>query len=192
MLVVNSNKNIIVNLDELSIKYSFEGSGDFYTINGQKLEKSGVLGSDIYFQRPNSTEGEILNNATLKVQTIAKFGRDKGNSTSEEAEFIFIIVQKVIKCLKIQVVSCVLNPVQNVQILEMTIHNSDECNINYLIIFSTKNCYNYCKSANKVRIESLNALIKMNVLNSLIQKKNHVLVIVQKKMNFFITTKVSS
>ena len=66
------------------------------------------------------TEGEILHNATLKVQTIAKFGRDKGNSTSEEAEFIFIIVQKVIKCLKIQVVSCVLNPVQNAQILEMT------------------------------------------------------------------------
>lgn len=98
-MVVNSNKNIKVNLDELSIKYSYEGSGDFYTINNQKLEKSGILGSDIYFQRSNSTVGENLHNATLKVQTMAKFGRDKGNSTSEEAEFNFYYCSKGYKML---------------------------------------------------------------------------------------------
>ena len=62
VLVVNSNKSIKVNLDELSIKYSYKGNGDFYTIDGQKLEKSGVVGSDIYFQKPNSTLGEVLHN----------------------------------------------------------------------------------------------------------------------------------
>ena len=34
VLVVNSNKSIKVNLDELSIKYSYKGNGDFYTIDG--------------------------------------------------------------------------------------------------------------------------------------------------------------
>ena len=157
VLVVNSNKSIKVNLDELSIKYSYKGNGDFYTIDGQKLEKSGVVGSDIYFQKPNSTLGEVLHNVTLIVQTIAKFGRDKGNTTSEEAEFNIYYCSEGYKmfenssCFKcFESCSECSNPGN------VTIHNCDECDIKYPYYFfqnSTKNCYNSCKSANKIRIE---------------------------------------
>ena len=93
VLTVNSSKSIKVHLDELSIKYSHEGSGDFYTIEGQKLENHGVIGSDIYFQRLNSTIGEILHNATLTVQTIAKFG----HFILRRKEFKLIFLEEALK-----------------------------------------------------------------------------------------------
>ena len=157
VLIVNYNKRIKVNLDELSIKYSYEGNGDFYTINGQKLEKSGIIGSDIYFQRPNSTLGDILHNVTLIVQTIAKFGEEKGKSTSEEAKFNFYYCSEGYKMFENS--SCFMcfescskcsNPGND------KIHNCEECDINYPYYFfqnSTKNCYNSCKSANKIKIK---------------------------------------
>ena len=156
VLTVNSSKSIKVHLDELSIKYSYEGSGDFYTIEGQKLENHGVIGSDIYFQRLNSTIGEILHNATLTVQTIAKFGQNKNNSTSKEAKFNFYYCSKGYKMLgKSSCYKC-FNPAQNAQILGMIQFIIVKNAIKDILIFflnSSKNCYNSCKSANKIRKE---------------------------------------
>ena len=39
-------------LDELLIKYSYEGYGEFCTINGEILPSLGEIGSDIIFIRP--------------------------------------------------------------------------------------------------------------------------------------------
>ena len=79
----------IVNLDELSIKYLFEGLGEFITINGDQLSPSGEMGSDIIFIKPKNIEGNETFQTKLTVQTVAKFGVDKGTNTSKPAEFNF-------------------------------------------------------------------------------------------------------
>ena len=61
-------------LDELSIKYSFEGLGEFTTINGEILSSSGELGSDIFFIKPINISGNETFHTKFFAQTVSKFG----------------------------------------------------------------------------------------------------------------------
>ena len=147
-------------LDELSIKYSFEGFGEFKTINGEILSPSGVLGSDIIFIKPKNIEGNDTFHTKLIAQTISKFGYNKTSNTSEPSEFNFYFCapgykmsenKTCYKCFE----SCFncSEPGNN------TLHNCEKCNhLNpyYFYINNTKNCYQSCKSINKVRKEKLN------------------------------------
>ena len=144
-------------LDELLIKYSFEGNGEFRTINDEHLDKSGEIGSDIIFIKPNNITGDKMLITKLTVQTISKFGKDKGNTTSETAQFNFYYCppgyklnenKECFKCFE----SCAdcLEPGNEEN------HHCNECNEQnpyYFDLDGTKNCYNSCKSANKIRKE---------------------------------------
>ena len=147
-------------LDELSIKYSFEGLGEFKTINGETLSQTGVLGSDIIFIKPKNIEGNDTFHTKLIAQTISKFGYNKTSNTSDVSEFNFYFCapgykmsenKTCYKCFE----SCFncSEPGNN------TLHNCEKCNhLNpyYFYINNTKNCYQSCKSINKVRKEKLN------------------------------------
>ena len=56
-------------LDELLIKYSFEGNGEFRTLNDEHLDKSGEICSDIIFIKPNNITGDKMLITKLTVQT---------------------------------------------------------------------------------------------------------------------------
>ena len=64
-------------LDELSIKYSFNGLGEFITINGENLSSSGEISSDIIFIKPKNIEGNETFHTKFTAQTISKFGYNK-------------------------------------------------------------------------------------------------------------------
>jgi len=89
ILISNYDPKHIVNLNELSIKYSIEGLGEFITINGETLSSSGVIGSDIIFIKPKNIEGNETFHTKFTAQTISKFGYNKTSPTSEPAEFNF-------------------------------------------------------------------------------------------------------
>ena len=146
-----------VNLDELLIKYSIKGEGEFYTIKNKKLNNSGTIGEDIYFKKPIDITGNQLHSTKLEVSTIAKFGYDKYNSTSNNAEFIFNycsngykINKKNQSCYK-----CYESCFNCSEEGKNYRHNCYECNSNHPYYYITennmKNCYSSCKNAKKIR-----------------------------------------
>ena len=142
-------------LDELSIKYSFEGLGEFTTINGEILSSSGELGSDIIFIKPINISGNETFHTKFFAQTVSKFGNHKGSSTSNTAEFNLYYCAPGFKmsengtCYKCfeSCFNC-SEPGDNIT------HHCDKCNhfnLYYFYLNDTKNCNPSCKSANKVR-----------------------------------------
>ena len=149
-----------VNLDELSIKYSFVGFGEFRTISGEILPSSGVIGSDIIFIKPKNIEGNETFHTKLTVQTISKFGYNKTSSTSDPSEFNFYFCAPGYKmsenktCYK-----CFESCFNCSEEGNTTVHHCEKCNhLNpyYFYINDTKNCHPSCKSINKVRREKSN------------------------------------
>ena len=144
-------------LDELSIKYSFEGYGEFKTIYGENLPSSGVIGSDIIFIRPKNIEGNETFHTKFTAQTIAKFGLHKGNRTSDPAEFNFYFCAPGYKMDKNKICyKCFESCYNCSEPGNSTIHNCENCNhlnLYYFYINETKNCNPSCKSIDKVRIE---------------------------------------
>ena len=147
-----------VNLNELLIQYSFEGEGEFfYTYNNTKLNNSGTIGEDIYFKKDmNLTDGNP-HRMILTVNTIAKFGLDRKNSTSNTAEFIFNYCSNGYKmddkknCYKCYE-SCITCSARG----ENFLHNCYECNNAHPYYYiagnnNTKNCYSSCKIVDKIR-----------------------------------------
>lgn len=144
-------------LDELLIKYSYKGKGEFRTKNDEILPPSGEVGSNIIFIKPNNITGDELFNTKLTVQTISKFGNDKGTTTSETAEFNFYFCSLEYKlfnnsfCYK-----CFESCFNCSEPGNFTNHHCDKCNHQnpyYFYLNNTKNCFNSCKNAGKVRIE---------------------------------------
>ena len=146
-----------VNLDELLIKYSIKGEGEFYTIKNKKLNNSGTIGEDVYFKKPIDITGNQLHSTKLEVSTIAKFGYDKYNSTSNNAEFIFNycsngykINKKNQSCYK-----CYESCFNCSEPGNDSVHNCYECNSNqpyyYITDNNMKNCFSSCKNFNKIR-----------------------------------------
>ena len=144
-------------LDELSIKYSFKGYGEFRTIKDEILPSSGEISSDIIFIKPNNITGDEMFNTKLTDQTVSKFGKDKGKETSEVAEFNFYFCSPGYKlyenstCFK-----CYESCFDCSEPGNDTNHHCDKCNhqnLYYFYLNNTKNCFNSCKSANKLRIE---------------------------------------
>ena len=88
VLVVKMDSRHKVNLDELLIEYSYEGEGEFYTINYKKLNNSGKIGEDIYFKKLNLNTC-LIYEMKLRAHTISKFGKNKGTITSNDVEFYF-------------------------------------------------------------------------------------------------------
>ena len=88
VLVVKMDSRHKVNLDELLIEYSYEGEGEFYTINYKKLNNSGKIREDIYFKKLNLNTS-LIYEMKLTAHTISKFGKNKGTITSNDAEFYF-------------------------------------------------------------------------------------------------------
>ena len=142
-------------LDELSIKYSFEGLGEFTTINGEILSSSGELGSDIIFIKPINISGNETFHTKFFAQTVSKFGNHKGSSTSNTAEFNLYYCAPGFKmsengtCYKCfeSCFNC-SEPGDNIT------HHCDKCNhfnLYYFYLNETKNCNPSCKRANKVR-----------------------------------------
>ena len=142
-------------LDELSIKYSFEGLGEFTTINGEILSSSGELGSDIIFIKPINISGNETFHTKFFAQTVSKFGNHKGSSTSNTAEFNLYYCAPGFKmsengtCYKCfeSCFNC-SEPGDNIT------HHCDKCNhfnLYYFYLNDTKNCNPSCKRANKVR-----------------------------------------
>ena len=144
-------------LDELSIKYSFEGQGEFRTINDEILPSSGEIGSDIIFIKPNNITGNETFNTKLTVQTISKFGKDKGKNTSEPSEFNFYFCAPEYKMHKNgSCYKCFESCFDCSEPGNDTNHQCDKCNHQnpyYFYLNDTKNCFKSCKSANKIRIE---------------------------------------
>ena len=144
-------------LDELSIKYSFEGQGEFRTINDEILPSSGEIGSDIIFIKPNNITGNETFNTKLTVQTISKFGKDKGKNTSEPSEFNFYFCAPEYKMHKNgSCYKCFESFFDCSEPGNDTNHQCDKCNHQnpyYFYLNDTKNCFKSCKSANKIRIE---------------------------------------
>ena len=120
-----------VNLNELLIQYSYEGDGEFYTINNKKLDSSGVIGEDIYFKKLTNLNTSLLYKIKLTAQTISKFGKHKNTSTS--MNLIFIIVPMDIKCTINLFVINVLNHVLIVRNQE-TIHIIIVMNVTIIIL----------------------------------------------------------
>ena len=89
VLVVKMDSRHKVNLDELLIEYSYEGDGEFYTINDKKLNNSGKIGEDIYFKKLSNLNTSLIYKMKLTAHTISKFGKNKGTITSNDAEFYF-------------------------------------------------------------------------------------------------------
>ena len=144
-------------LDELSIKYSFEGQGEFRTINDEILPSSGEIGSDIIFIKPNNITGNETFNTKLTVQTISKFGKDKGKNTSEPSEFNFYFCAPEYKMHKNgSCYKCFESCFDCSEPGNDTNHQCDKCNHQnpyYFYLNDTKNCFKSCKSANKIRVE---------------------------------------
>ena len=120
-----------VNLNELLIQYSYEGDGEFYTINNKKLDSSGVIGEDIYFKKLTNLNTSLLYKIKLTAQTISKFGKHKNTSTS--MNLIFIIVPMDIKCTINLFVINVLNHVLIV-LNQETIHIIIVMNVTIIIL----------------------------------------------------------
>ena len=144
-------------LDELLIKYSFEGYGEFRTKKDEILHSSGEIDSDIIFIKPKNITGNEMFNTKLKVKTISKFGQNKGTTTSEIAEFNFYFCSPEYKlynnsfCYK-----CFESCFSCSKPGNFSNHHCDKCNHQnpyYFYTNSTKNCFNSCKSANKIRKE---------------------------------------
>lgn len=144
-------------LDELLIKYSFEGYGEFRTLNDEIIPSSGEISSDIIFIKPNNISGNEMFNTTLTVQTISKFGKDKGKATSESAEFNFYFCSPEYKMYKNSTCfKCFESCFDCSEPGNDTNHHCDKCNHQnsyYYYLNNTKNCFNSCKSANKIRME---------------------------------------
>ena len=144
-------------LDELLIKYSFEGYGEFRTIKDEILPSSGELDSDIIFIKPNNITGKELFITKLIVQTISKFGENKGSITSDEAEFNFYFCSPDYKlynnseCFK-----CFESCFECSEPGNESNHHCDKCNHQnsyYFYLNNTKNCFNSCKNAKRIRKE---------------------------------------
>ena len=157
VLKVKDDQRHKVNLNELLIQYSFEGEGEFFTYDNKKLNNSGTIAEDIYFKKDiNLTDGN-LHRMILTVNTIAKFGLNKYNSTSNSTEFIFNYCsnsykmddkKNCYKCFE----SCITCSARG----EKHFHNCYECNSDHPYYYraginNTKNCYSSCKNADKIR-----------------------------------------
>ena len=146
-----------VNLNELSIKYSFEGYGYFTTIYGENLPSSGEFGSDIIFIKPKDIEGNETFHTKLTTQTVSKFGNDKGKGTSETAEFNFYFCAPGYKMYENKTCyKCYESCFDCSEPGNDTNHNCEKCNhLNpyYFYLNYSKNCNASCKSMNKVRKE---------------------------------------
>ena len=144
-------------LDELLIKYSFEGYGEFRSMNDEILPYSGEIDSNIIFIKPSNITGNEMFNTKLTVQTISRFGNNRGTSTSESAEFNFYFCSPEYKMYQNRICyKCFESCFDCSEPGNDTRHNCDKCNHQnkyYFYLNNTKNCYNSCKSANKVRIE---------------------------------------
>ena len=147
-------------LDELLIKYSFQGYGTFETTNGDILPSSGEIGFDIIFIKPKNIEGNEIFHTKLTAQTISKFGKEKGTSTSDLAEFHFYYCAPGYKMFENKICYKCYNSCYNCTEPGIsTNHHCDKCNdLNpyYFYLNNTKNCNPSCKSANKVRKEKTN------------------------------------
>ena len=153
----NHDQKHKVILDELSIKYSYEGLGEFKTIYGDHLPYSGEIGSDIIFIKPKNIEGNETFHTKFIAQTISKFGSDKGTETSEPSEFNFYYCAPGYKmdenktCYK-----CFESCFNCSEPGNYITHNCEKCNhLNpyYFYLNNTKNCNPSCKSIGKVREE---------------------------------------
>ena len=146
-----------VHLDELSIKYSFDGLGEFKTINGNILHSSGIIGTDIIFTKPKNIEGNQTFHARFIAQTISKFGYNKGTTTSDPSVFNFYFCAPGHKMSKNKYCyKCFESCFDCSEEGNNTLHHCLKCNhLNpyYYYINETKNCYPSCKSANKLRKE---------------------------------------
>ena len=155
ILISSYDPKHIVNLNELSIKYSIEGLGEFITINGETLSSSGVIGSDIIFIKPKNIEGNKTFHTKFTAQTISKFGFNKGSSTSSPVEFNFYFCAPGYKMSKNKTCYKCFESCFNCSEPGNSItHHCEKCNhLNpfYFYLNDTKNCNPSCKSANKVR-----------------------------------------
>ena len=146
-------------LDELSIKYSYEGYGSFKTIYGEIIPSSGEIGSDIIFIKPTNIEGNETFHTKFTAQTIAKFGRDKGTRTSDPSEFNFYFCAPGYKMYNETCYKCFESCFECSMPGNNITHNCDKCNhLNpyYFYINETKNCNPSCKSVGKIRKEKTN------------------------------------
>ena len=159
VLFVNYDSRHKVNLDELLIKYSFQGEGEFYTNDNKKLNSSGYIGEDIYFKKSLNLSDSSIHQMNLTVQTVSKFGCEKYNSTSDIAEFFFHYCSNGYKIYNnISCYKCYFSCFNCSDPDDENNHYCYECNKDYPYYYitennKTKNCYSSCKEASKIQKE---------------------------------------